>query len=253
MIELWVISFSLILTRVGTFVMTMPLFGGKDVPRMVKVGLASALAVFYFGQHQGPTGQAAEALSTGWLPLGIALGGEGILGAMLGFAMGLVLVPMRVAGEFIGQEMGLAIAPMIDPTAENPSAVITQIFEMLGVLLFFGLDGHHVFFAALQAGFQRWPIGQLAGPLPVEQLVRGSSMTQEWGVLVAAPILLCLFLTSVVMALLARAVPQFNIFSLGAVMRLGIGLVSALILLPGLLMGWAGVVTRWSQWFSGLV
>ena len=48
MIEVWVAAFSLVLARVGTFVAALPLFGGNDVPRLVKIGLAFGLASLWF-------------------------------------------------------------------------------------------------------------------------------------------------------------------------------------------------------------
>ena len=127
------------------------------------------------------------------------------MGAGLGYALGLFLVPFRIAGEFLGQEMGLSMAAQFDPTSNQPSGTLTQIFETVGSVLFISLDGHHVFLAALHNTFVRCPIGGLPTTLAMPNIVAGALATQELGVLLAGPVAVCLFLTTVVLALMVRA------------------------------------------------
>ena len=172
MIESSVVLFSLILARAGTFVALMPLFGGRNVPRLVKVGLAFALAGMWFGSAEWlRTDSNLVASAAGWLGIGVALAREAALGAIFGYAFGLVLVPARVAGEYIGQDMGLSMASLADPMADNSAGLLGQVFEMLGVLIFFGLDGHHVFLAAMHSTFARVPVGGNIGAVPVVALI----------------------------------------------------------------------------------
>jgi flagellar biosynthetic protein FliR len=235
-IEVLVVSFSLILARVATFVALLPVLGGNNVPRLVKAGFALALTVLWFGSWQTLPGQMflEQGPHLHWLYYLVALGRETILGAVLGFAFSLFLVPVRVAGEYIGQEMGLTLGSLSDPTAESSSTAITQILEMLSTLLFLGLDGHHVFLAALHSTFARWPIGGALPGLPLAQLVHGTAAAQEWGLLLAAPVGVCLFLTTIALALMARVAPQLNIFSVGFALRLVVGMAAVLMLLPDL-------------------
>jgi flagellar biosynthetic protein FliR len=232
----WVVSFSLVLARVGTLVSVMPLFGTTYAPRMVRVGLAMALCVFWFDSSLTVHSKILQsATEVSWLAYGLAMGREAILGAVLGYALGLFLVPAQIAGEFITQEMGLSLGSIIDPSSVAPTGVVTEIFQYLGILVFFAVDGHHTFLAILHASFQRWPIGGGGGELPIGNLVNGAAATEEWGLLLAAPLGICLFLTAVVLALMARVSPQLNIFSVGFALRVGAGLVGALFLMPDLL------------------
>jgi flagellar biosynthetic protein FliR len=251
--------FVLILARAGTFVALMPLFGGRHVPKLVKVGLALALAVMWFGSmmRDGDVQYSVVCLSSSapsaWLAIGIALGREAALGAIFGYAFGLVLVPARVAGEYIGQEMGLSMASLADPMAESQAGLMGQVFEMLGVLIFFGLDGHHVFLAALHGSFTRVPVGGSIGVVPVAALVSGAASAEEWGLLLAAPLAVCLFITSVVLALMARVAPQLNVLSVGFGLRLAVGLVAAFVLMPEIGPAMGSVVGRVTDVLRGLV
>lgn len=239
MIEVLVVSFTLMLARVGTFLTLVPLLGGRNVPRLVKVGLALALTVLWFGSWPTLPSPSLMAPGTGapWLRYALALGREAVLGAVFGFAFGLLLVPARIAGEYLAQEMGLTLGNLTDPTAEHPSAVVTQIFEMLSILLFLGLDGHHILLATLHSTFARFPLGGALPGVPVAALVQETAAAQEWGLLLAAPVGVCLFLTTLVLALMARVAPSLNIFSIGFALRLGVGLAALFLLLPDLATG----------------
>jgi flagellar biosynthesis protein FliR len=127
------------------------------------------------------------------------------------------------------------------------------VFETLGCVLFLSLDGPHVFLAALHSTFVRWPVGGLPVALPIPNLVAGASATQELGVLLAAPLVLCLFLTTVVLAFVARAAPQMNLHSVGFALRLGAGLLAAVLLLPDMIGVMVGILGHVSQLILGLL
>jgi flagellar biosynthetic protein FliR len=187
------------------------------------------------------------------LAFALEIGREVALGAVLGYALGLFLVPFRIAGEFIGQEMGLTLGGITDPTQNRAGPAVGQIFELLGVLLLFGLDVHHVFFASLHSTFARWPMGQWVFPVSVAPFLRATTVTQQWGLLLAAPVAVCLFITSIFLALMARAAPQLNILSVGFALRLAVGLVAVLLLLPDMTGGMLYVLEQFSELLGGLV
>lgn len=241
--ESLVLTFTLILARTGAFVAVLPLLGGNATPRTVKIGFAMALAVMYFPVLSGSATLPAvvEMGPLSWLAFGVAVGKESLLGAYLGYLMSLVLLPVRIAGDYLGQEMGLALAAQADPSATNPSLVVSQLFQMLAALLFFGLNGHHLFLIALNGTFLYFPIGGhgLAAMLRMgtaaAPLTAGLSSAQEWGILLAAPVGALLFLSSIVLALITRAAPQMNLFSVGFGLRIMLGLTGLFVLMPGFL------------------
>lgn len=234
MIETVVLSFALILARVSAFVAVLPLLGSTATPRTVKVGLSMALAVLYFlllGGSAVPAHLAGDN-AVSWLAFAVVLLKEAVLGAALGYVMSLVLLPAQIVGDYLGQEMGLALAAQSDPTATNPSLVISQLFQMLAGVLFLAVDGHHLFLTALHGTFLRIPLGGWSGLSSAGTMVTGLTQAQEWGLMLAAPAGAVLFITSIVLALMTRAAPQMNIFSVGFAMRIGIGLGVVLLLMP---------------------
>ena len=115
-----VVYFALVLARAGTGVLVLPLFGGQNMPRMVKLGFALALAAFWITTLGVPADTAIlRQLNAGsWPLLALAVAREALLGALLGLAFNLFLLPARYAGEFITQQMGLSLGQTLGPTGD---------------------------------------------------------------------------------------------------------------------------------------
>jgi flagellar biosynthetic protein FliR len=248
-----VLCFALVLARVGAFVGVLPLLGGGAVPRLVKVGLTVALTCSWFDTLFGklaPEGLSAS-LQSSWPALGVAAGRELFLGALLGYAFGLFLLPARAAGEVLSQETGLSLGGLLDPLGGSSSSALPQLFEMLSIVLILGLDGHHLFLLLLHGSFTRYPVGVALPEVPVGHLVDGLAAAQEWGVVLAMPVAVYLFLTTVVLIILSRAAPQLTLYSIGFPLRIGVGLVALLLLLPNLTAGLLGSFGEMARWILG--
>lgn len=255
MIEAAVTYFALIFARVSLFVAVLPFAGGRNVPRLVKAGLAVALTAMWFGSAMealplGSLLQWTEPVS--WIAIALALGREAIIGAILGFAFGLVLVPARIAGEYLTQEMGLSFGNQVNSFGDGMEGPLTMIFEMVAAMIFFGLDGHHVFFATLHGSFAQYPVGESLA-WPGQNLIALATTAEEWGLLLAGPVALCLLLTTVALTLMARAVPQLNLYSIGFPLRLGVGLAALLILFPSFVATLVSLCGRAGEFMARLV
>ncbi len=248
-------TFSLLLARVGTFVAVLPLFG-QLTPRIVKAGFALSLSLFWFYTLYGGVTQrewTAHAVEVGWLGYGLVLGREVILGGLLGYAFGLFLAPAQIAGEYLTEEMGLSFGNQINPASGTSSGALTQTVQVFAAFLFLGLDGHHTLLAFFYSLFARYPVGGALPSWQTPQLVSGLAAAQEWGVLLAMPIGACLFLTTVVLALMTKAAPQLNLYSVGFPLRLATGLVGMLLFFPQMASNLVTIFGRFEALLTRLV
>lgn len=252
LLDTWVMTFGLILTRVSAFVATIPYLGGRFVPRLVKAGTALALACFWFNVSGATSLKVAMQMSDQpWLAFSLAVAREAIIGCALGYIFGLFLVPFRVAGEYLSQEMGLTLGTITDPSRPQMTTVMGEMFELLGVIVFFSQNVHHVFICALHGSFARQPIGGSILAVPVAVQMKAMSSATEWGLLLVAPIASCLFITSLILGVMARAAPQLNLMSIGYSLRIVVGMIATLILWPDIAPQMSVVLQRFASLLNG--
>lgn len=227
--EQQVFTFVLVLARVSAFIAFLPLFARRQLPLLVKSGLATALTVFWFGSLPPEayfTGSIDVLTSTIWMAKEIGIGF--LLAVLLGF----MFVPAKIAGAYVGQEIGLSLAAVASPGSTDSSTLVTTVFETLSVLLFFGLNLHHFIIVFLHVS-----LVELAGKidllaLPTELLVQSTAKLSEYGSLIVGPVGICMFILTVGLALLNKAAPTLNLFSVGLSLRSGLGILCMIVFMP---------------------
>ena len=223
-----VFSFMLILARVSAFIGFFPLFAQRQLPAMVKAGLATALTVFWYGSVPVPP-QTGESLST--LSAVLLMTQEVGIGLLLAITLGFLLLPARIAGSYIGQEIGLSMEPVTN-TGSEQSTMTASLFEAFAVLLFFGMNLHHFLILILHHS-----MNELAGKinllrLPTEGLIAMVDQIPEYGLLILAPMGVISFVMVVGLFFLSKASPTLNLFSVGMPLRVGMGLFCLILFLP---------------------
>lgn len=221
----------LVFLRTGAFLMTLPVLNSPSVPVLFRVGLAVSASLLL-----------APALAPLHLPyladgvsLGVAAAGEVLLGLLAGMSVRLVFEGLQLAGQIAGYQMGMAIAEVIDPASEDQVALLSQFNTLLATLIFLAINGHHAFIRSLVESYQIVPpMGfQLQGPV-MERLARLSAELFTVGLKAGAPIVVALMLSTVSFGLVARTVPQMNIFIVSMPLNIGVGLLFIGLSLPHL-------------------
>ncbi|MEZ6062794.1 MAG: flagellar biosynthetic protein FliR [Planctomycetaceae bacterium] len=238
MIESLVITTVLVLFRVAAFVAFLPPLTGKNLPNTVKIGLVVALTALLAPQYAGVAALQLQSVSEGaaaWLQIGFLAARETVLGAAMSWLFGLFLVPARIAGAYIAQEMGLTIGQLASPTDDQPTNVLSQGLEALGVLLFFALNIHHMMFFALGKSFVTRPLLQDWTMPSWEAVLYSVTRVEHQAFLMIAPIGILLFVTSLTLLVTMRTAPQFNFMSYGMTLRLIGGMVAIALFLPELI------------------
>jgi flagellar biosynthetic protein FliR len=223
------VVFMLLFVRITSLVVTAPVLGYTAVPVQVKVALSLFLALVFF-----PVGMAqAPPLDTRLLPLVIVVLKEVAVGVLLGFVLQLIFAGVRFAGDLIGFGMGFSLASVFDPESVQNVSVLGQVLYVASLLLFLLLNGHHFVIEALHLSYRAVPIGgfELTAFLG-RDVVRLTGFIFVIAVKLAAPVMVALFLVDVGLAVLARVVPQMNIFVLGFSVKVGVGIAMVLTTAP---------------------
>ena len=214
------VPFLLVLARIAGLVVAAPLFGHLLVPLRVRAALALVLtAALVSVVTPGPS-------PTGLLSLAGAVGLESALGVIMGLVAQFVFAGVMLGGQVAGMQMGFGMASLIDPQSHAQVTVVAQWQELLALLVFLVLDVHHLLLRALLASFQAIPPGGLGiGSAGLAGVLTLAGDVFSLGVRVAAPVLLVVLLTNAALGVLARTIPQVNVFVLGFPLNVGVGLV----------------------------
>lgn len=213
-------AFGLFMTRTSALVLATPFFGAESTFGGAKVALIAGLALLSYSSHGVPLPDAQAPLAFGMLALR-----EVLIGLSLALVLQTALLAVRVAGEMIGQEMAFNMANVVDPATGLSTPLITQLYEAAFVLGMLAVDGHHLILRALGASFERAPVGRIGLDGNLAALaVRQMAQMFAAGITFAAPVLVLLALTSLVMGLLARTVPALNVLEVGFTLRIMVGL-----------------------------
>jgi flagellar biosynthesis protein FliR len=204
--------FVLILTRVGSLLMTLPVLGTATVPMQVRALLAIALALILTPLFWSQPIPPPENL----LILSILIAREAILGLALGLAVLILLSGMQLAGQIISQTAGMSLADVANPTFDTNVPLFSQILEMLALAIFFLVGGHRQVIDALLRSLAWMPPGH--GRLPdklVEALAAITAHSFEIGLRASAPVMVALLLATLIVALISRTLPQLNAVAIG--------------------------------------
>ncbi len=234
------IGFVLVLVRVASVLAFLPFLKGGFVPRAVKALFGVVVAVALF-----PSVGAVPSASA-WRPLEFVMFGaaEVLLGATMGLSALFIFKAVRNAGEVAGQQMGMALAHVADPLGGMGSSLIGSFCDTVAVLVFFAVGGHRLMILALADSLRSWPLGKfLSAEFFKEITLTAAAQNMELAVRLAAPLLLVAFTVSLLMALMARLVPEVNVLILGFPLRIGAGLVALATFTP-LLVTYSGDVSR---------
>jgi flagellar biosynthetic protein FliR len=223
--------FFLVFLRTGAFLMALPLVNAPSVPVFFRIGLTFVVSLLLFPVlNLGPLPVLADAFS-----LAIAAAGEILLGVLAGMSIRLVFEGVQLAGQLMGYQMGMAIAEVIDPATEDQVALLAQFISLMATLIFLIINGHHGFIRTLVQSYELVPpLGfHVNGPV-LEGMVRLSAEMFIIGLKAGAPVVVALMLATVAFGLVARAVPQMNIFMVSMPLSIAVGLIFLGLSLPNM-------------------
>ncbi len=215
----YLITLFLMFVRILAMFMTAPIFSSKNIPNIAKIGFSGILAMIllpFDGVPPAPTQLA---------PFVLSVAQEVLLGALLGFASNLVFVAVSMGAGMMGLQVGFRAASLFNPVFNASSAALDQFYSFLVAALFLAIDGHHWLILALSRTFKTIPVGTFAfTAITTDRLVAMTAQAFVAAVQIALPVVGVLLLTDVGLGLIARAVPQVQIFFLSLPLKIGLGL-----------------------------
>lgn len=221
--------FLFVLARVSGIFVAAPLFSNRAVPRQLKIGLIFIIALIMFTARSPQAGQTPSGL----VPFTLLLAGEVAIGLTIGFAAQLVFAAVQLGGQMIDFQMGFSIVNVIDPLNMTQIPLVGSFKNILALLVFLTTNSHHYLLAALHQSFDLIPIlGFTARTTMVEAILDMFANMFVTGIKIAIPVVGAIFVAEVAMGIIARTVPQMNVFIVGIPAKIFVGLAVMIMVFP---------------------
>jgi len=219
-----VLVYLLVFARTGAMVMLLPPFGDVGVPARVRLILALAISLALTPMVSASYPQTApQSVAV----LTVLIAEEITVGVLIGTMARIIMSAVSVAGFLIASQTGLSYAETLDPTSHGEKgAVIGNFLSMLAIVLIFGANLHHLAIGAVAGSYHLIPPGTALPTADMAELaIRMVSGAFALGFQLAAPFLVFGFAVNAGFGVLARMMPQLQVFFVAMPVNILVGFV----------------------------
>lgn len=218
----------LVFARMGSALMVLPLFGEQSIPARARLlfAVAVTLTITPFLTPSLPS-----------LPptiggLAILLIGEILIGIFLALLVRILFTALEVAGSAIVFQMGLSSAMIFNPMLSEQTSAIATLLGLIALVIMMQTDMHHLLLRGIVDSYglflpgQGIPLGDAS-----ESIVRVVSQAFRVGIQMTGPFFVVMMMINVALGLLARLMPQLQVFFLAQPIQIIIGFILLMITL----------------------
>ncbi|NLW24704.1 MAG: flagellar type III secretion system protein FliR [Clostridia bacterium] len=220
-------GYFIFLFRIIGVIFSAPVFSSRSVPVPVRIFFSLLLSTMVF-LVLAPSEE--YNLDLGFIFLLIS---EFLVGIVIGFVANLLFSAIQLAGQSIDMQMCFGIVNVMDPQTGLQVPLMGTFQNLLAILVYLSINGHHQLIEALFLSYKIVPVNGLIikGAL-IEFLIQVTANMFVIALKLAAPLVGALFITDFVMGIIARTVPQMNVFLVGMPAKILIGFLLMFLILP---------------------
>jgi flagellar biosynthesis protein FliR len=205
------LAFALVLCRVGPFFLLAPVLSANLLPARAKFTAAAAISAAL-----API--AAHGRSFPQDPVGLALTLTQEIGVGIAFALALSVLAAGVAAgaSLVDTLVGFSFGSLVDPSTGVSASVLGQVYTLFALMVLIVSGGLELMIMALARSYDLIPIGTFPAPSALGRLAV-ASLTEIplIGLELVGPVILAVVVVDAAFGLVARAVPQMNVFVVG--------------------------------------
>ena len=212
----------------GMFVVS-PVFGRRNLPTYYKIGFSFFLALIITSSNSIALPETNGAI----LEFAFIIIKEFVVGISIGFIPYLMFSCIYFAGQIIDMKIGFSMVSVMDPVSNIQIPVTSNFYFMMCMIVFITLNAHHSIIRAVFTSYEIIPVGHFAISEQVMQnILRLFSDIFVTGFRIAAPIVFTIMLTDMALGIIAKAMPQMNVFIVGMPLKILVGLMIIIVTLP---------------------
>lgn len=232
-----ILIFFLIICRItGIFFLVSP-FSDSNIKPLFRISFAIATAVLMYQQ-----------ISVIIQPVVLAVGSNGIgllmlivielgLGLALGTIVKTLTLSMQVAGLTIASQIGLSSAVFMDPAQQNQNSVLGIFLTLLTTLMILESGLHIRIIGGFLDSYNKIPVGSFFSHYDDFMSLFIQSIGKMWnsGLQISMPFILVNLVLLIGTGVLAKLMPQLQIFFILLPIQILIGIVVFIAILSGIL------------------
>jgi flagellar biosynthetic protein FliR len=212
----------------GLFIMS-PVFGKRGMPAGAKIGLAVLLTYLILPVLLIEPSYRLFNL----FAFTLECIKEFILGLALGYITTVFFSVVMTAGELIDNQIGFGMVRLFDPQSSMQVPLFGNFLNVLAMMLFLSVDGHHTLIRILCSSFSRIPPGKIViSPVLGTMAAEYFTATFVLAVQIALPVVAAALMAETALAVIMRTVPQMNVFVVGIPLKVMLGIIVMLVILP---------------------
>ncbi len=219
----------LIFARIAGMVFTAPIFGSRNYPAQVKIGLIFFMSLILFPLVGSDI---IYDVSSSYQIIFFLIN-EILIGVFMGLILTVYMGFIYFAGDLIDRDLGFAMVNVVNPLDESQIAITSNLFYIFAMLIFLQLDFHHEIITALVVSFEKIKLGTIFFSVPsFDILLDIIAESFVLGFQIAAPFVITVLIANIILGLLAKAMPGMNVFILGMPFKIFFGFLLFIILMP---------------------
>lgn len=247
----WMVSVLLLSIRLAVILLMTPVLQSFSAPPSVRILIVLALSASLAAGVPG----AAYMQEINLPALLEAAVAELVVGFVLALGILLAFSAFSAAGRLVDAQVGFGMAQIYDPITRRQQPILTTVFDMVALVVFFTLNGHHALLRAVAFSLEKFPIGQSGNGYLFSQsmlnvVIKQSAAIFSLGFALVAPVVFCILLIEFGLSVLARNLQQMNIFVMSMLLKIAAGLVILAVWSNGMLGVMSKIYTSIFQYWN---
>jgi flagellar biosynthetic protein FliR len=213
--------FMFVAIRISGAIFFNPIFGRRNVPSMVKIGLALGIALCAWGKLGN-----VSMMDYTTLMIMVSMVKELAIGYAMGAVVQFFLAIFHIGGGVMDLQMGLGMASLYDPTTGSQISVTGNMMTTMYTLIFFITNSHMRLIGIAVKSFDVIPIGfGTISPKIGIYMIELFGFILAYALQLALPLIVTQFIVEVAVGILMRVVPNINVFVVNLQVKLGVGVI----------------------------
>lgn len=208
----YALMYSMAYARLAIVFYALPILGERVISNLIVKNSIISLVIIGLW----PCFETTIVLEQGWVSLLVK---ECFVGLILATVLCLPFWIVIALGDILDNQRGATISDSIDPLSGGQSSVLSAFFNFAFGVIFFSSNGMLLLIEILMESYQYLPQGHAisnfnwskAGELLVELV--------ECSIMLAAPVIIVMMVTEILLGVFSRYCPQLNAFSLSLIIK----------------------------------